>query len=56
MIEISMKDHLVSDNNCNTVNLSSPKKNLQGITTNVGLTISVGDTTLRFTISTEQDD
>ena len=54
MIEIWMKNHLVSDNNCNTITLCSPK-NLQGMTKNVGLTFSVGDTIPWFTISIEQD-
>ena len=52
MIEIWMKIHLVSDNNRNTVNLYPPQKN-QGMTNNVGLTFSVGDTIPRFTISIE---
>ena len=42
MIEIWIKIHLVSDNNCNTVDLEYPKK-LQGMTNNVGLTFCVGD-------------
>ena len=49
-----MKSHLVSDSLCNTVNLESPKE-LQGMTTNVGLTFSVGDTIPLYTISVEQD-
>ena len=52
MIEIWMKIHLVSDNNRNTLNLYPPKKN-QGMTNNVGLTFSVGDTIPQFTISIE---
>ena len=32
-----------------------PQKKLQGMTNNVGLTFSVGDTIPRFTISIEQD-
>ena len=56
MIEIWKKNHLVSDSFCNTVNLQSPpNKKLQGMTNNVGLTFSVGDTIPRFTISIEQD-
>ena len=55
MIEIWMKIHLVSDSNCNIVNLYSPKKNLQGMPNNVGLISSVSDTTPWFTISIEQD-
>ena len=43
IIEIWMKIHLISDNNCNTINLQSPKK-FQGMTHFVGLTFSVGDT------------
>ena len=42
MIEIWMRKHLVSDSNCNTINLEFPK-NLQGRTKNVGLTFSVGE-------------
>ena len=56
MIENWMKILLVSDSIRNTVNLLSPKNNLQGMTNNVGLTFSVGGTILRFTISIEQDD
>ena len=48
-------NNLVSDNIYNNVNLQSPKT-LQGMTNNVRLTFSVGDTTLWFTISIEQDD
>ena len=44
MIEIWMKNHSVSESNCNIVNPN-----------NGGLAFSVGDTTLRFTISIEQD-
>ena len=54
MIEIWMKNHLVSDSNCNPVNLSSPKKS-QGMANSVGLTFNVGDTIPRFRISIEQD-
>ena len=54
MIAIWMKNHSVSDRNCNTVNLLSPK-NWQGMTNIVGLTFSVGDTVPWFTISIEQD-
>jgi len=45
---------LVSDGNCNYVNLQSPKK-LQGMTINVGLTFGVGDTRPQLTISIEKD-
>jgi hypothetical protein len=45
---------MVSDNNCSTITYYAPK-NLQGMTHNVGLTFSAGDTTLRFAISIEQD-
>ena len=41
------KNRFVSDNDCNSVN---PKK-VQGMTNNVGLTISVGDTIPRCTSS-----
>jgi hypothetical protein len=54
MIEVWMNNQLVSDVNCNTINIVSPPKS-QGMTNNVGLTFSVGDTILRFTISIEQD-
>jgi hypothetical protein len=37
-----MKHYIVSDDNCNTLNLQPP--NLQGMTNNVGLLFSVGDT------------
>ena len=33
----------------------NPPQKLLGMTNNVGLTLSVGDTTLQFTISIEQD-
>ena len=49
-----MKNHLVSDSDCNTV-IYNPPKNLQGKAKNVGLTFSVGGTIPRFTISIEQD-
>jgi hypothetical protein len=49
-----MKNHSVSDSNCNTINLN-PLKILQEMTNNVGLAFSVGDTTPRFTISIEED-
>ena len=52
MTEIWMKNHLVSDSNCNIYNLP---KILQGMTNNVGLTFSVDDTIPRFAISIEQD-
>jgi hypothetical protein len=38
-----MKNHLVSDNFCNIVNLC-PLENLQEMTNNVGLTFSIRDT------------
>jgi hypothetical protein len=37
-----MKNHSVSDNNCNTVNLPPPPKKYK-VTKNVGLASSVGD-------------
>jgi hypothetical protein len=37
MIVIWMKNHLVSDSYCNTVNLESPKIS-QGLINNIGLT------------------
>ena len=54
MVENWIKSHVVRDSNCNTVNPFSPQK-LQGMTTNLGLTFSVGDTIPWFTISIEQD-
>ena len=50
MIEIWVKSYLVSDSNCNVINLESPKK-LQIMKNNVGLTFSVGDTILLSKIS-----
>ena len=49
-----MKNHMISDDSycCKSI---IPKKKLQAMTSNVGLTISVGDTTMRFTISIEED-
>jgi hypothetical protein len=49
LIEIWMKNHLVSDSNCNTVRPYYPLT-LQGMTNNVGLTFSAGDTTPLFTM------
>ena len=56
-----VENHLVSDSNCNNVYLQSPDTYiyiyicfnflLQGMTNNVGLTISVGDTIPRFAIN-----
>jgi hypothetical protein len=43
MINIWIKKHLIIDSNCDHVNLLSPN-NLQGMTNNVELAISVGDT------------
>ena len=54
MIAIWTNYHLVSDGNCSTINLESPKI-LKGMTNNVGLTFSFGGTTLWFTISMEQE-
>ena len=57
MIDFWMKISLEHDNNCNTIvlNLWFPK-NLQGITYNGELSISVGDTIPQlFTISIEQE-
>jgi hypothetical protein len=52
LIEIWLKNHLESDNNCNIVNLELSK--IFTTTNNVGLTFSVGDTTQQFTISIKQ--
>ena len=41
MIEILMENHLVSDNNCNVVNLCCPIFG-QGMTSNVSLGVGVG--------------
>ena len=38
-----------------TLQIYDPSKKLQGMTNNVGLTFSVGDTTSQLTISIEQD-
>jgi hypothetical protein len=54
MIENWMKNHLVSDNNCSIAHLNSLKK-LCGMINNFGLTFSVGDTLLWFTLSIEKD-
>ena len=55
MIEVlDDKITLVSNINCNIVNLKHPK-NLQGMTNNVGLTFSIGDTIPQFTTSIEHD-
>ena len=59
MIEFWMKNNLLSDSNCITVDLySHPKKQyikkIEGVTNNGGLTCSVGDTTPWFPISNEQ--
>ena len=45
VIEVWMKNHLVSDGNCNTVNLDPPPNFLKkrGMTNNVGLAFIVGD-------------
>ena len=40
-----MRNHLVHDCNCKIVNLYPPKK-LQRVISDVGFTLSVGDTTL----------
>jgi hypothetical protein len=45
---IQMKNRLVSGSHCN-IYIYNPPIKVQGIANNVGLTFSVGDTTLRFT-------
>ena len=55
MFEIWIENHVISDSNRNTVKSTIPKKVYKGMTNYVGLTFSVGDTILRFTISIEQD-
>jgi hypothetical protein len=40
---------------CETWQIYNPPKKIQGMTNNVGLTFSVGDTMAGFTISIEQD-
>jgi hypothetical protein len=52
MVEIWMKKHSVSGSKSMT---PPPKKNLQGMTNNVGIACSLGNTILWFTISIEQD-
>ena len=44
MNESWMNNHSVTENNCNTLNLQSPPKNLQEMTNNVGLMFSLRDT------------
>ena len=56
MIEMWMKNYLVSDNNCNIVNLQCPQKFHKDWQLNVGLPFIVSDTILWFTIGIEQDD
>ena len=46
MIEILMENHLVSDGNCNVVNLYLSNFFWQGMTNNARFTFSVGDATL----------
>ena len=53
MIRIWMTVYFVIDSICNSVTLYP--KVLQRMTSNVGLTFSVRDTTPRFIISMEQD-
>ena len=56
MIKNWVENHLVSDNICNTVNLSSQYFYKEWQENNVGLAFSGGDTTTpRFTISIEED-
>ena len=43
-----MEIHSVSDSYCSTINLQLPPKKLQGMSNNVGVTFSVGNTTPRF--------
>ena len=50
-LKFEWKNHLVSDSNCNNVNIQSP----QGMTNNIGLTFSVDDTIHQVTIYIEQD-
>ena len=45
MIQVWMKDHLVSDNIYNTIKSIVPKYIFQGLMNNVRFTFSVGDTT-----------
>jgi hypothetical protein len=54
MIGIWMENHFVSDSNCIII-IYHPPESLQGITNNVELTFSVGDTIPWFTIRIEQD-
>ena len=50
-----MKNCLVSDDDCNIVNLQSPPKNIR-MTNNIGFAFSVSDIVLWFSISIEQND
>ena len=54
MIMFWMKNHLISDSNCNIENPYSQKQ-FTRMTNNVGLTFSGGDTIPQFTISIKQD-
>ena len=52
MIEFWMENHMGSNIDYNIVNpYPPPKKKVQGMTNNVGLKFSVGDTIPQFTIS-----
>ena len=55
VVEIWMKNHLVSDSNCNTVKCIIPQTLYKEWQIMLGLTFSAGDTTPRSTISIEQD-
>ena len=51
-----MEIHSVSDSYCSTVNLQLPPKKLQGMSNNVGVTFSVGNTTPRFRSTSMEPD
>ena len=55
MIKLWMKNHLISNNNLQDRKSIIFLKSLQGMTNNIGSTLSVGGTTPRYTVSDEQD-
>ena len=55
MIDIRMKNHLVSDSDCNTIDLWPAQQIYKEWQIMLELTCSGGDTILQFTRSIEQD-
>ena len=55
MIETWMKNSLRKWQQSQHCKTHKPPQQSKGMTNNVGLTFSIGDTILRFTISIEQD-